>query len=81
MYTYMPIGIFRVLIRIGQPQTSIGAGWQLLKRLGYRPTIWVLENKGIFKFLGGVFPGREVYISPQGYPYGIFWELHVPILC
>ena len=30
----------------------------LLWRLGYRPTIWVLVNKGIYKFLGGVFSGN-----------------------
>ena len=26
-----------------------------VKKTLYRPTIWVLENKGIYEFLGGVF--------------------------
>ena len=30
----------------------------MLRILGYKPTIWVLENIEIYLFLGGVFSGN-----------------------
>ena len=38
-----------------QLPTGINDSWQLWRIYAYRPPIWVLENKGIYKFLGGVF--------------------------
>ena len=35
---------------------TIDVSWQLLRRLGYRPTIW--ENIFFYKFLGGVLSGN-----------------------
>ena len=41
-----------------QPPAGIDASCQLLRRLGYRLRNRVLENKGISKFLSGVFSGN-----------------------
>ena len=70
-----------------QPSLMPPAGRQQWYRLtiylGYRTTIWVLENEVIYKFLGGVISGALSWeICIQGHPHGIlFWRLHVPTIC
>ena len=41
------------------------------------PATKIEENRGIYKFLGGV--SWKMCRCPQLHAHGIFWELHVPI--
>ena len=50
-----------------QPPLMPAASCQLLRKLGYRPTISILENNWIYKFLGGVFCGNTQEKCPGVY--------------